>query len=389
MTTGYVFHPEYLWHDTGTSAGLLPAHPLAGVQPAVHIENPEAKRRIHELIYASGLIHELSIIEPRRATEAELLRVHTSEHIRRLKTQSALRGGGDAGDGFSPVGYGSYDIARLAAGGLIELVTAVAEGDITNGYALTRPPGHHATADTGMGFCLINNIAVAARHAQTELGLARIAVVDWDAHHGNGTQSIFYTDPSVLTISLHQANSFPPDSGQIRDNGVGAGAGYAINVPLPAGSGHATYLYAMTNIVIPALDRYEPDLILLANGYDANVFDPMARQMLTADTYRQMTSLLKHAAERLCHGRLVAAHEGGYSPFYVPYCALAFLEELADTTTHITDPLAAIVAGYAAEPSLFHQRAAVDEATQLLRRINPPDTATHRRHPTVKAAGNA
>ncbi|MFG2059406.1 class II histone deacetylase [Micromonospora sp. NPDC048930] len=367
--TGYVFHPEYLWHDTGTSAGLLPANPPAGIQPGVHVENPEAKRRTHELIHAWGLLGELAVIEPRRATEAELLRVHTLKHIQRIKAQSDLRSGGDAGDGFSPVGYGSYDIARLAAGGLIELVTAVAHGDITNGYALTRPPGHHATADQAIGFCLFNNVAVAARHAQTELGLARIAVVDFDAHHGNGTQSIFYTDPSVLTISLHQANCFPPDSGWTHENGDGDGTGYAVNVPLPPGTGHAGYLYAMNQVVLPALDRFAPDLVLLAAGFDANVFDPMARQMLTADTYRTMTGLLTDAADRLCNGRLVAAHEGGYNPWYVPYCVRAFLETLAGTTTGVTDPLAAVVAGYAVEPLSPQQQAVVDEAADLVRRI--------------------
>ncbi|RNI00940.1 class II histone deacetylase [Micromonospora aurantiaca] len=370
MTTGYVFHPEYLWHDTGTSAGVVPANPAAGIAPAVHIENPEAKRRVHELIHASGLLGELMIIEPRRATVAELLRVHTEAYVQHIKTQSDLHGGGDAGDGYSPVGHGSYDIARLAAGGLIELVTAAAHGDITNGYALVRPPGHHATADAGMGFCLFNSIAVAARHAQAELGLARIAVVDWDAHHGNGTQAIFYDDPSVLTISLHQANCFPPDSGWTTENGVGEGAGYALNVPLPPGSGHAAYLHAMHQVVLPALNRFAPDLILLANGFDAGVFDPMARQMLTAASYRHMTRLLIDAADRLCHGRLVAAHEGGYSPFYTPYCALAFLEELAATTTHVTDPLAVVVAGYAAEPLTPQQQAAIGEATQLVSRLH-------------------
>ncbi|WP_328384381.1 class II histone deacetylase (plasmid) [Micromonospora zamorensis] len=364
-----------MWHDTGTSAGLLPANPSAGVQPAVHVENPEAKRRAHELIHSSGLLAELLAVEPRLATEDELLRVHTSEHVAHIKAQSALPGGGDAGDGFSPVGRGSYEIACLAAGGLIELLTAVAGGDITRGYALIRPPGHHATASQGMGFCLFNSIAVAARHAQEALGFARVAIVDWDAHHGNGTQSIFYSDPSVLTISLHQANCFPPNSGWINENGAGEGAGYNINVPLPPGSGPAAYLHAMTEVVVPALDRFAPDLILLANGYDANVWDPLARQMLTADTYRTMTRQLAEAADRLCHGRLVAGHEGGYTPWYVPFCALAFLEELAGTTTHVTDPLAAVAAGYAAEPLLSHQQAVVDEAAQLVPRISIPVVA--------------
>ncbi|MFY1683626.1 class II histone deacetylase [Micromonospora sp. WMMD730] len=375
MTTGYVFHPEYLWHDTGTSAGLLPADPTAGVQPAAHIENPEAKRRTHELIHASGLLRELLIIEPRRATMTELLRVHTPAHVQHIRAQSDLRGGGDAGDGFSPVGHGSYDIARLAAGGLIALVTAAADGDITNGYALTRPPGHHATADIGMGFCLFNSLAIAARHAQTLHGMTRIAIVDWDAHHGNGTQTIFYPDPTVLTISLHQANCFPPDSGWTHENGIADGTGHALNVPLPPGSGHAAYLHAMRQVVIPALDRFRPDLILLANGVDANVFDPMARQMLTTTTYRAMTRLLVDAADRLCHGRLIAAHEGGYSPFYTPYCTLAVLEGLTGTTTRVADPYTTVVAGYTAEPLRPHQQDVIDAAAALVPHITTPATA--------------
>ncbi|PZG10251.1 class II histone deacetylase [Micromonospora craterilacus] len=369
MPTGYVHHPLFFWHDTGTSAGLLPADPLAGIQPGAHVEAAEAKRRAHELIHACGLLRDLVVIEPREATMTELLRVHTGDYVQHVKNQSD-RGGGDAGDGFSPVGRGSYAIARLAAGGLVELVTAVAEGEVTNGYALLRPPGHHATADTGMGFCVFNSIAVAARHAQTELGLTRIAIVDIDAHHGNGTQSIFYTDPTVLTVSLHQADCFPPDSGWTRENGAGDGSGYALNVPLPAGTGHAGYLHTMHQVVLPALDRFRPDLILVAAGFDASVWDPMARQVLTADSYRAMTRLLVDAADRLCHGRLVAAHEGGYNPWYTPFCIRAFIEELRGGAA-TPDPYEAAVARYAAAPLLPHQREVIDEAAQLIERIHP------------------
>lgn len=375
MATGYAHHPLFFWHDTGTSAALIPANPMAGVQPATHLENPEFKRRAHELLHVSGLLRELMIIEPGPATRAQLLRVHTHGYLNRLAQQSRL--GGDAGDGHSPIGRGSYDIACLAAGAVIDLVTAVADGDITNGYALIRPPGHHALAGDGMGFCLINSIAVAARHAQT-LGMARVAVVDIDAHHGNGTQAIFDSDPSVLTISVHQAGCFPPDSGWIHENGAGDGDGSNLNVPLPPGSGPAAWLHAMTQVVIPALDRFAPDLILLAAGFDANVFDTLARQSLTADAYRQITSLLTDAADRLCNGRLVAAHEGGYS-FYVPACVAAFVETLAGLPPHVTDPYAAIVAGYNTEPLLEHQRAVIEQATQLVPTIPTaaPPLATH------------
>jgi acetoin utilization deacetylase AcuC-like enzyme len=373
--TGYVHHPLFYWHDTGTSAGLPLADPAAGVQPFMHFENADTKRRIAELVHVSGLIDHLAPIRPRPATEDELLRVHTAEHIAYLKEQSALPKGGDAGDGFSPMGHGSYEIALLAAGGMIELVSAVARGEVTNGYALIRPPGHHATATNGMGFCLFNNLAVAIAHARTELGVERVAVVDWDVHHGNGTQSIFYTDPSVLTISLHQANCFPPDSGWVHENGEGPGRGYALNIPLPPGTGPAGYLYAMDHVVVPALEAFAPDLIMIASGFDASVLDPLGRQMLAASSYAELTARVMAAADRLCGGRIAVSHEGGYAPQYVPYCGLAVLETLSGVSTGFADPLAGVVAGWISEPLLDPQRAVADAAAELLPGIASPTKA--------------
>ena len=376
MSTGYVNHPLFYWHDTGTAAGLPGADPLAGVQPGMHFENAETKRRIHELVHVSGLLEHLDQVKPRHATEQEILRVHTPEHLDYIKAQSALPKGGDAGDGFSPLGHGSYEIATLAAGGMIELSSAVARGEITNGYALIRPPGHHATPAAGMGFCLFNNIAITIKHLQAELGVERIAVVDWDVHHGNGTQSVFYSDPSVLTISLHQANCFPPDSGWIHENGEGAGAGAAINVPLPPGTGPAGYLYVMDEVVIPALDRFQPDMILIACGFDASVLDPLGRQMLAASSFAELTRRVMAAADRLCGGRITVAHEGGYNPTYVPYCGLAVMETLSGHDTGFTDPLAAVVAGWISEPLLAPQQAVVDDAAKLLAGVPEPRTGT-------------
>jgi acetoin utilization deacetylase AcuC-like enzyme len=372
VTTGYVHHPLFYWHDTGTAAGLPAANPLAGVQPLMHFENPETKRRIHELVHVSGLLEHLQPIAPRPATEQQILRVHTPEHLQHIQDQSALPKGGDAGDGFSPLGHGSYEIALLAAGGMIELASAVARGEVTNGYALIRPPGHHATRETGMGFCLFNNLAVTIAHLRAELGVQRIAVLDWDVHHGNGTQAIFYDDPSVLTISLHQANCFPPDSGWTHENGTGEGTGYAINVPLPPGTGPAGYLYAMDQVAIPALDRFHPDMILVASGFDASVLDPLGRQMLAASSYADLTLRVMDAAARLCDGRIAVSHEGGYAPQYVPYCGLAVLETLSGHPTGIPDPLAAVVAGWISEPLLDPQRDVVHAAARLLPHITHP-----------------
>jgi acetoin utilization deacetylase AcuC-like enzyme len=365
MATGYVYHEMFGWHDTGTSGGLFPSDPRTGIQPFAHFENAETKRRMHELIVVSGLIDQLERIVPRHASEEEILRVHTPEHLARIRTESELPKGGDAGDGFSPFGRGGYEIATLAAGGVIAAVDAVVSGVVDNAYALVRPPGHHALADTGMGFCTFGNIAIAAEHARAARGVERIAIVDWDVHHGNGTQAAFYDDPDVLTISLHQDNVFPPASGAISERGKGAGEGCSINVPLPAGTGDGGYLHAMDQVVVTALHRFHPDLILVACGFDASAMDPLARQMLTSSGYRQLTQRLMDVAQEVCDGRIAMSHEGGYSPVYVPFCGLAVIETLAGEKT-FADPFLPIASGYAGHDLQAHQKAVIDAAALLV-----------------------
>ncbi|MYW02701.1 class II histone deacetylase [Streptomyces sp. SID3343] len=361
MSTGYVYHEMFAWHDTGTSAGLFRSDPRAGVQPLIHFENSETKRRIHELIVVSGLIDHLTRIAPRPATEDEILRVHDRAHLERIKAESERPGGGDAGDGLSPFGQGAYDIAALAAGGAIEAVDAVLAGRVDNAYALVRPPGHHAEPATGMGFCLFGNLAIAAHHAMHVYGLERIAVVDWDVHHGNGTQKAFYDDPRVLTISLHQDELFPPRSGYRSERGEGAGRGYALNVPLPPGTGDGGYLYAMDRAVVPALTRFRPELILVASGFDAAAMDPLGRQLLTSEGYRALTGRLLDVAAQSCGGRLAMSHEGGYNPAHVPFCGLAVIGALARVPT-IEDPFQAVVGAQGGHDLAPHQREVIDLA---------------------------
>lgn len=364
MTTGYLYHEIFGWHDTGTNAGLFPSDPAIGMQPAMHFENAETKRRMHELIVISGLIDQLERLRPRPATEEELLRVHTAEHIESIRSQSQLPKGGDAGDGLSPFGKGGYDIALLAAGGVITAVDAVLDGAVDNAYALVRPPGHHAIATMGMGFCLFSNLAIAAKHARAVRGVERIAIVDWDVHHGNGTQAAFYDDPSVLTISLHQDNVFPPNSGAVAERGVDAGRGYSINVPLPPGTGDGGYLYAMDQVVVPAIRAFGPQVVLVACGFDAGAMDPLARQMVTSDGYRKLTERLLDAAS-VCDGRVAMSHEGGYNPIYVPFCGLAVLEALSGAQP-FGDPILPIPAGFAGQDLQPHQRALVDEVSPFV-----------------------
>jgi acetoin utilization deacetylase AcuC-like enzyme len=357
-----------MWHDTGTSAWVTPAG--LTVEPLRHIESPEGKRRIRNLVEVSGLMEHLVQLKPRAATEDEILKLHTREYVDRIKRESSAVGG-DAGD-FTPFGPGSYEIALLAAGGCITAVDAVLDGTVDNAYALVRPPGHHAERETGRGFCIFANTALAAVHAREVRGLSRVAVVDWDVHHGNGTEHAFYDDPTVLTISIHQDNNYPPNSGAIGDTGAGAGLGYNINVPLPPGSGVGAYIATFERVVEPALRAFRPELILVASGLDASAMDPLASMMMTSDGYRRLTHVVLGVAREVCAGRLVMCHEGGYSPAYVPYCGLAILEEMAGVRTGLEDPLLGLLAAFGGQDLQPHQAAVVEKAAKLAAAVKAP-----------------
>src|SRR5438309_6501192 len=356
-----------MWHDTGTAAWVMP--PGLTVEPFRHIESPEGKRRLRNLVEVSGLLDHLVQLKPRPATEAEVLRLHTREYLERIKQLSAERGG-DAGE-VTPFGPGSYEIALLAAGGCMAAVDAVLDGKVDNAYALVRPPGHHAERDLGRGFCIFGNTALAALHARQARGLSRVAIVDWDVHHGNGTEHAFYEDPSVLTISIHQDNNFPPGSGAITDVGSGAGEGYNINVPLPPGSGVGAYVATFERVVAPAMRAFRPELILVASGLDASAMDPLASMMMTSEGYRTLTRIMLAVADEVCGGRLVACHEGGYSPAYVPYCGLAIIEELAGRRTGVDDPLLGLLAAFGGQEIQPHQEAVVQKAAKLAAGLMP------------------
>ena len=234
---------------------------------------------------------------------------------------------------------GSYEIARLSAGLAIAALDAVLAGEADNAYSLSRPPGHHCLPDQAMGFCFFANIAVAIEAAKARHGVERVAVLDWDVHHGNGTQAIYYRRDDVLSISLHQDGCFPPGYSGAEDIGEDRGRGFNLNVPLLPGGGHDAYMQAMQRIVLPALERFRPQLIVVASGFDANAVDPLARMQLHSDSFRAMTAMVRHAAERHAGGRLVVVHEGGYSEAYVPFCGLAVIEELSGVRSAVRDPL--------------------------------------------------
>jgi acetoin utilization deacetylase AcuC-like enzyme len=362
MATGFVFHELYMWHNTWNWAQIFP--PGLTIQPGEHAENPETKRRFRNLLEVSGLLDHLVPLKARPATEDEIARFHTRDYIERIRSLSA-GSGGDASH-LSPFGTGSFEIAQLSAGGTMAAFDAVITGKVKNAYALVRPPGHHAIADAGLGFCLFANVALAIMHARHVHRIGRIATVDWDVHHGNGTQAAFYSDPSTLTISLHQDNLFPPDSGGLTETGEGPGRGYNLNIPLPAGCGNGAYEAAFKRVVIPALRRFKPELIVVPSGFDASGVDPLGRMMLSSDGYRTMTRMLLEAADDLCGGRLVMSHEGGYSAMYVPYCGLAVLEEMTGIKTPMADPWAPLMAKWGGHELAPHQERIIAAAAELL-----------------------
>ena len=337
MATHFYTDERTFWHSTGVQALFLP---IGGwVQPptgSYGADTPDSKRRILNLAQVSGLTSKVRILSAGPASEEDMCRVHTTSYIEQFRELSQ-KGGGELGI-VAPFGMGGFEIAALSAGLAKRAVADVLSGKASNAYALCRPAGHHCLRDQAMGFCLLANIPIAIEAALAKGQASRVAIVDWDVHHGNGTQSIYYDRGDVLTISIHQDRCFPPGYGGLEDRGAGDGLGCNINIPLPAGSGHVTYVHALTEIVMPALHGFRPDIIIVASGLDANAVDPLARMLLHSESYREMTRLMMEAAAELCDGKLVVVHEGGYSEAYVPFCGHALLEELSGGRTDVVDP---------------------------------------------------
>jgi len=277
---------------------------LAGVP---HPERPERFDAVLEGLRCAGLLDRLIRLEPRAATEEELLLCHTPQYLRIAK-HDVQTGYASLSTGDTDITHNSWDVAVCAAGGVLNAVDAVVSGQARNAFCLVRPPGHHATAGRGMGFCLLNNIAIAARYAQRWHGLSRILIVDWDVHHGNGTQEIFYCDPSVLFFSTHQWPLYP-GTGRADETGDGDGKGATMNFPFPAGSGRAEILGAVEEALMPAAARFRPDLVMISAGFDSRVGDLLGRFTLTDEDFADLT----RAVMSLAGGRVVSVLEGGYN----------------------------------------------------------------------------
>jgi len=276
--------------------------------PAGHPERPERISALGGAIDARGEV--LTRFAPRAATPDEILRVHSREHFDRIAEAS-----GRAPTQLDPDTYiaaESLEVALLAAGGSTELALRVARAELDSGFAAVRPPGHHAESDRAMGFCLFNNVAIAARALQKEESVDRIMILDWDVHHGNGTQHCFESDPSVLYASIHQF-PFYPGTGAIGETGVGRGEGFTFNVPLPAGCGDREYVGVMEHLIAPAARSFRPEMILISCGFDAHRDDPLAAMNVTREGYRDMAAIARALADDLCEGRILFVLEGGYA----------------------------------------------------------------------------
>jgi len=343
MKTGFFWDESCFWHSGGNYALTAPVKGL--VQPLAAgglPESPETKRRLKNLMDLTGLSKELACQSASPAAREDLLRIHPDSYLDQFKAL-ADAGGGEIGLTV-PFGHGAYEIAAQSAGLVIGALNAVLTGTHKNTYALSRPPGHHCLPDFPNGFCLMANIPIAIEHARTAGTAQRFAVVDWDVHHGNGTEAIYYDRDDVLTISLHQERNYPLDTGGAEDIGKDAGTGYNVNVPLFPGAGHQSYLDAMDLIVAPKLRAFRPDVIIIACGFDASIFDPLGHMLCTAETYREMTRRVMVLADEMCAGKLMMAHEGGYSELYVPFCGHATLEEMSGSQITAPDPKAEAVA---------------------------------------------
>ena len=294
-TTGFIYDPRYLEHDMG----------------AGHPESPNRLRAIMQRLEQSGTLATLTRIDPRTAEDEWVTLVHRSEYVAMLNRQAPTHGriSLDADTSMSP---GSLGAAYLAAGGALAGVDAIMAGRVQHAFCAVRPPGHHAEADRAMGFCLFNNVAIAARYAQKRYGVQRVLIVDWDVHHGNGTQHSFESDPSVLFFSTHQYPHYP-GTGRASECGRGAGEGLTINVPMEAGEGDDEYRAEFQKGLVPAADAFKPEFVIISAGFDAHRDDPLASMGLTEEGYADLTNIVAGIARQHCQGRLLSALEGGYN----------------------------------------------------------------------------
>lgn len=314
--TALVFTPKYYEHKTGLG----------------HPESPKRLKAIIKQLEKSNLLSstgKCELVEPALASEEDLELVHTTEHIRLVK-RACEHGGGLLDLGDTVASRESFEVARLAVGGAMKAVDLVLTKKFKNAFALVRPPGHHAGPYYAMGFCIFNNVAVAAAHLITRLGFDRVAILDVDAHHGNGTQEIFYKTDKVLYISMHEDPQDFPESGFVDEVGEGKGMGYTVNIPFPFKAGDEEHLQALDQIVLPIIQQYEPQFLLASVGYDAYCRDPVAKLSLSASAYAAAFEKILGLASIVCEDRFVAVLEGGYSLRHLGQLVASTISKMAN-----------------------------------------------------------
>jgi len=318
MKAGLVYDPIYLEHDTGD-----------------HVENSQRLVAAMSYLKETGIEEKLTCLPSRPALLEELEMIHTTEYISYVKSK-AEKGGGwlDPDTVMSPK---SYEAALYAAGGFMVAVEVVMKGEVDSAFALVRPPGHHAIHDRAMGFCIFNNVAIAAKFALSKFSLNRVLIADFDVHHGNGTQDAFYADPKVLYFSTHQY-PFYPGTGWMDETGTGEGEGTTVNFPMAAGWGDEEYLRAFNEVLVPVARRFQPQLILVSAGFDAHWADHLAMMRVSVKGFAQMVMILKELAAELCQGRLVFTLEGGYNLRVVTSSIKAVFDVLLGNS-EVDDPL--------------------------------------------------
>jgi acetoin utilization deacetylase AcuC-like enzyme len=314
MTTALIYDPIFLEHIT----------------PHKHPERWQRVKVVMEMLEALNWLKRDGLIQlaPRAATIEELAAVHEREYIQEVEAASYQAEQEEARSGRQTLFFAtdtyvsakSYEAALKAAGAPLVAIDAVMKGEVDNAYCLVRPPGHHAVAESAMGFCLFNNVAVAARYAIDHYNLERVMIIDYDVHHGNGTQEMFYDDPRVLYFSVHQA-PFYPGTGLAEERGEGAGHGTTINVPLPAQTGFDAYESIFRQVMVPAADRFDPQLILVSAGFDAHWTDPIGDMYLSTAAFAKLNQIIIDLARQMCQGRLVMVQEGGYNLEATGACA--------------------------------------------------------------------
>lgn len=308
--TGYYVHPAFLAHDTGRG----------------HPERAERLVAIETTLKRSGLWQQLRLITPGPASFEMLRRVHTPEYIEQARRE-ILSGRLELSTGDTAISPASWEAATLAAGAVCDAVDAVLDGKLRNAFCAVRPPGHHARPTGGMGFCIFNHVAIGARHALQRADVRRVLIVDWDVHHGNGTQEAFWDEPAVMQFHVHQRGIYP-GTGSERERGGGAAVGHIMNFPLAQGSEGQAVERLFLQRLVPAAREFRPDLVLVSAGYDAHKDDPIGSLALTADDFGRLTRCVLNLADEICHGRTVFVLEGGYDLVALGDSAAATIREM-------------------------------------------------------------